>query len=338
MSKSQATSNLIANRPSKRPTGMADLRWLERYARHCGFHPNTPDDLPRALRDAFGAAAWRIVCRSPKDAFIPILRNQELSIHSLITYCKRLAERSFVCAPKPLLLAYFVSQRRLYFDRPCRIPQDDDYDLMRVANRHEQLTLREIACVANWAHQSSTCIQPSNRWGSLVLRARTHNRQEQIKLSAIRHQPWHFFCTSTAWRGYQVDPIADPAGLWREGQRHSNCLYKLRFDCNALKPSRFFRVRRHGHADAILELAWRPPEDHFVRMDRVWGKWEMQDLRLSYNRLPDQHLAEAMQAFAGMYNTWAKRLRRMPPGYIQETRERIVRAKRMSVWSLFISE
>ena len=45
-----------------------------------------------------------------------------------------------------------------------------------------------------------------------------------------------------------------------------------------------------------------------------------------------------MQAFGQTYNYLSKRPRRMPPGYIQETRERVVRAKRMSVWSLFISE
>ena len=121
---------------------MTNLRWLERYAAHCGFHTQGADSLLNALRAAFGAAAWRIVCRSPKACFVPILRHRELSIHSLITYCKRLAERSFVQAPKPLLLEYFVRQRRLYFDRPCRIPQGEDFDLMRVANRHEPLRLR----------------------------------------------------------------------------------------------------------------------------------------------------------------------------------------------------
>lgn len=338
MSNSVATQDLSPNHTQKIAAGLADLSWLVRYARHCGFHAPATDDLAQALRETFGAAAWRIVCRSPKEAFMPILRNPELSIHALIMYCKRLAERSFVRAPKPILLAYYVRQRRLYFDSPCRIPQDDDYDLIRVANRHEQLRLRDIACVANWAHESCNCILSVHKWSSLVVRARRYNEKKGAELASVRYEPWHFFCRNTAWRGFQVEPITDPAGLWHEGQRHGNCLFKLRYDCTALKPSRFFRVSKEGRSIAILELAWRPPETGFRGMDLVWGRWEMQDLRLSFNQLPDPQLIQSMKAFGQMYNFLAKRLSRMPPGYVQETRERVVRAKRMSVWGLFISE
>ena len=317
---------------------MPDLHWLERYAAHCGFHTQGADTLLKDLRSAFGAAAWRIVCRSPKTCFAPILRHRELSIHSLITYCKRLAERSFVQAPKPLLLEYFVRQRRLYFDRPCRIPQGEDFDLMRVANRHELLRLRDIATVANWAHQTRTCLQPAHRWSNLVMRARKHNERERVHLQSAKSQPWHFFCASMAWRGYQVEPLLDMAALWQEGQRHGNCLYKLRYDCTATKPSRFFRVSQNGRSIATLELAWRPPEQDFVGMDRVWGRWELQDLRLSYNRLPEPLLIESMRAFASMYNAWAKRLPRMPGGYVKGTYERIARVSRISVWSRFMAE
>jgi hypothetical protein len=338
MNNSVPTHDLTANRSQKIAAGLADLRWLVRYARHCGFHALAGDDLAQALRETFGAAAWRIICRSPKEAFIPILRNPELSIHSLITYCKRLAERSFVRAPKPILLAYFVRQRRLYFDRPCRIPEGDDYNLIRIASRHEQLRLRDIACVANWAHESCNCILLVHKWSTLVMRARRYNEQKVAELASVRHEPWHFFCRNTTWRGYQVEPITDPAGLWHEGQRHGNCLFKLRYDCTALKPSRFFRVGKRGRSIATLELAWRPPEPGFRGMDLVWGRWEMQDLRLSFNRLPDEALVQSMRAFGEMYNLLSKRLRRMPPGYVQDTRDRVVRANRMAVWSLFISE
>ena len=320
------------------PVAMNDLRWLVRYAQHCEFHTGEAESMLQALRLAFGVAAWRVLCRSPKACFLPILRNQELSIHSLITYCKRLAERSFVHAPKPILLSYFVWQRRLYFDWPCRIPQDNDYDLIRVADRHETLEMRDIACVANWAHQSRNCILPEHKWSTLVIRARKYNEREQVHLSTVRHQPWHFFCTSTDWRGYQIDPITDPSGLWQEGQRHGNCLYRLRYDCTALKPSRFFRISKAGKSIATLELAWRPPEEDFIGMDRVWGRWEMQDLRLSYNRLPDDKLTQTMQAFAWMYNFLAKQPSRLPPGYVQETEQRIARAKHMSVWNVFSPE
>lgn len=317
---------------------MTDLRWLERYANHSGFHTGDTNSMLLALRQAFGAAAWRIVCRSPKEAFIPILRNQELSIHSLIAYCKSLVERSFVQAPKLILLAYYVSQRRLYFNRPCRIPQGKDYDLIRVANRHELLRLRDIACVANWVHQSRSCILPRHKWSTLVMRARKYNERERVHLLSARHHPWHFFCHSITWRGYEVQPLTDASGLWEEGQRHGTCLYQLRYDCTSFKPSRFLRITKDGSSIATLELAWRPPEPGFKGMDLVWGRWEMQDLRLSFNRLPDDRLVHAMQAFAEQYNCWAKRIRRMPSGYIQETVERIDRAKRMSVWDVFSPE
>jgi hypothetical protein len=338
MSNLVATHDLTANRTPMIAAGLADLRWLMRYARHCGFHAQARDDLAQALRETFGAAAWRIICRSPKEAFMPILRNPELSIHSLITYCKRLAERSFVRAPKPILLAYYVRQRRLYFDRPCRIPEGDDYNLIRVASRHEQLRLRDIACVANWAHESCSCILSVHKWSTLVMRARRYNEQKGAELASVRHEPWHFFCRNTAWRGFQVEPITDPAGLWHEGQRHGNCLFKLRYDCSALKPSRFFRVSKDGRSIATLELAWRPPEEGFRGMDLVWGRWEMQDLRLSFNRLPDEPLVQSMRAFGETYNLLSKRLRRMPAGYVRVTRERIARDKRMAGWNVFSPE
>lgn len=338
-----ALTAVLQDRPQQpeRPhqnAGLNDLRWLARYAEHCEFYTGQTTSMLHALRTAFGPAAWRIVCRSPKDCFIPILRNRELTIHSLIAYCKRLAERSFVQAPKPILLAYHVRQRRLYFDRPVRIPQDEDYDLIRVADRAPSLRLSDIALVSNWAHQSRTAILTNHRWSALVARARKHNEQERVYLSCARKEPWHFFCRATLWRAYQVEPIADVLDLWQEGQRHGNCLYNLRYICTATEPSRFFRVSKDGKPVATLELAWRAPEEDFIGMDRLWGRWEMQDLRLSYNRLPDQDLTAAMQAFAAMYNTWAKRLRRMPEGYVEETLERVARAKRLSVFRTFITD
>lgn len=313
---------------SKLPTpSQTDLRWLARYARHCGFAQGSNDSVAQSLRRAFGPAAWRVICRSPKTCFMPILRNQELSIHSLIRYCQELAKRSFVQAPQPILLAYFVQQRRLFHDRPCRIPENDDYDLIRVANRHMPLVLRDIASVMNWAHQTRTSIQPGHKWSNLVIRARQHNHQEQIRLLSQYQEKWHFFCKETDWLGYTVTPITDAQVLWQQGFNQGNCLYKLRYEYTRLKPSRFFCVSKGEKLLATLELAWRPPEKGFKGMDLVWGRWELQDLRLSFNRLPDQKLLSAMQSFADLYNIWSKRTSRMPRGYIQETIDRIDRSR-----------
>lgn len=349
----------MSDRPVRvaKVSAAANLHWLVRYARHCGFaagvqHGANPacrreaaatrsrqegqpedDSLVQALRRSFGPPAWRLVCRSSKERFLPILRNRELSLHSLITYCQRLSERSFVVAPQAVLLAYFVTQRRRFFNHPCRLPEDDDYTLMRVADREQHLRERDIALVVNWAQQVRFDVRPNHRWAALVRRAVLFRAQERIALQA-RHLPgWHFFCRTTDWRGYRVEPLVDPAALWEEGQRMGHCAYRLRTLCRDTKPSRFFSVWREGKRIATLELAWRPPEPADMGMDREWGRWELMDLRLSFNRPPESALVEAMEAFAWQYNFWSKRMGRMPPGYVDEVRERIRRSARRQSWS-----
>ena len=312
-------------------TGPANLRWLVRYARHCGFTSGDDPSLQQSLRSAFGSPAWRIVCKSQKSDFMPILSKRELSLDSLITYCQRLAERKFVQAPSPILLAYFTNQRRHFYDRACKVPVGEDYDVIRVANRHHQqgtkITLRELACVVNWAHQSGTSIQSAHRWTTLLARARKYFELERVKVLSQLHAPWHFFCSDTQWRRWQVSPLTDASSLWLQGQAHGNCLYNLRRECTRPKPSRFFAIRNAGDPPgkniATLELVWKSPEDSFTGTDRLWGRWTVQDLRLSLNRLPDQALQDAMHAFAQMYNTWSQRPGRHPPGYADQLRKHI---------------
>lgn len=315
--------------PTTEAAHIADLKWLVRYSRHCG-HRESEDDGEQlsidvelaSLRCAFGPSAWRIVCKSPRSSFLPILRNQELNLQSLITYCQRLAKRSFELAPHPALLGFFINQRRLFCDQPCRVPEDQDYIFIRLANKHlsslgpdnPTLRVRDIARVVNWAHQTRTTIKTSHQWKSLLERASKHFEGDRIELASQRQSPWHFYCAGTAWRGHQITPLTNPFRLWLQGQHQGNCLYKLRFECASSKPSRFFDISRCGKSIATLELVWRAPQDHFKGMDRLWGRWELQDLRLSYNRQPDAQLLASMNAFATMYNTWSKRLRRQPTG------------------------
>jgi len=82
-------------------------------------------------------------------------------------------------------------------------------------------------------------------------------------------------------------------------------------------------VSQGGKAVATLELVWRAPEPDFTGMDRVWGRWDLQDLRRPYNRLPEPALLQSMQAFAAQYNTWSKRTGRQPAGYIVALRHSI---------------
>lgn len=296
---------------SKAAPSEVDRGWLIRYARHCGFIASDHKPIEQCLRAAFGAAAWRVLCKSPKSRFLPILRNRELKLRSLIEYCQLLAARSFIDAPDPALLAYFINQRRYFYNHSCRIPQGDDYDLIRVASRHSlaghRLSLRDIADVTNWAQQSGTNIQTGHKWSHLVMRARKFFDSERIRVEAEKCEPWHFYCASTDWRGYQITPITEPYSLWLQGQAQGNCLYKLRFECTRKRASRFFAVGQQGRVIATLEITWYPPEKGFEGMDQLWGKWQLQDLRLSHNRTPGEQLLHAMTAFAWMYNEWSKR-------------------------------
>lgn len=272
---------------------LQNLGWLIRFAKHSRNARHTDMDLPAEvdplpeIRSMFTAGAWRLLCRSTKQDFLPILRNRELNLHSLVHYCEQLVQRSFVVTPPAVLLHFFVNQRRLYFSLSCRIPEGQDYDLIRVAARSPVLKTGDIASVANWVNQASVAISARNSWGVLVVRARRFWQEQEQSLMEEEQEPWHFFCRGLDWRGYRIDPICEPSQLWLEGRSQGNCLYKLRFECEALKPSRFFSIRRAGRRVATLELSWRSPERGDRGMSLILGSWELQDLRKSYNRLPD---------------------------------------------------
>jgi hypothetical protein len=61
----------------------------------------------------------------------------------------------------------------------------------------------------------------------------------------------------------------------------------------------------------------------------------LQDLRKSFNRLPDEALLSGMQAFAKQYNLWAKRPGRMPQGHLAEVRERVCRINGRDHWPIW---
>lgn len=86
---------------------------------------------------------------------------------------------------------------------------------------------------------------------------------------------------------------------------------------------------------ATLELSWRSPERGDRGMNLILGSWELQDLRKSYNRLPDEGLLSCMQAFARQYDIWAKRPGRMPTGHLAEVRTRVCRFTGRDHWALW---
>jgi len=299
-----------------RSPGPRSLSWLVRYARHCGrLGEDTGVPAETHLRALFGVAAWRVLCRSERSAFMPILRNRELDLDSLVEYCKDLARRSFVRAPRPELLAYFISQRRRYFTERCRTPQDIDFDLMRIAGREPRVRSADIALVYNWLDHERTAVQPRVRWTTLVRRARQAADLELTKLQHAQHRPWHFYCGEIPWRGLRITPLADAVALWQEGAAMASCVYKLRALCESSEQSRFFSICRLGKRLATLELYLSPPRRGDVGMDRELGLWMVRDLRLAHNAVPDNALAASMKDFAAVYNRWAKRPSRWMPGH-----------------------
>lgn len=321
------------------PGPLQNFDWLIRYAKHTGMDLSAQGDSLPEIRSMFTAGAWRLLCRSARKDFLPILRNRELNLHSLLHYCEQLVQRSFVVAPPAILLHFFVNQRRLYFSLPCRIPEGDDYDLIRVAARSPVLKTGDIASVANWVNQAGVAISARNSWGVLVVRARRFWQEKQRSLMEEGQEAWHFFCRGLDWRSYRIEPIGKPSQLWLEGRHQGNCLYKLRFECDALKPSRFFSISRAGRRVATLELSWRSPERGDRGMNLILGSWELQDLRKSYNRLPDQELLSCMHAFARQYDILAKRPGRMPEGgmaaHLAEIRRRVCTVTGRDYWPLW---
>lgn len=191
-------------------------------------------------------------------------------------------------------------------------------------------------------------LSPTER---LILRALRDDRDENehgnecdgwqrwIELSGDNQEAWHFYCRGLDWRSYRIEPIGKPSQLWLEGLHQGNCLYKLRFECDALKPSRFFSIRRAGRRVATLELSWRSPERGDRGMNLILVSWELQDLRKSYNRLADQEMLSCMHAFARQYDIWAKRPGRMPEGgvaaHLADIRRRVCTVTGRDYWPLW---
>ena len=313
----QGAANSVSSPTNlRRSSDPQSLSWLVRYARHCGRLANDAGaPAETQLRALFGAAAWRVLCRSERSAFLPILRNRELDLDSLIQYCKDLALRSFVRAPRPDLLAYFVSQRRLYYTQRCRPPRDIDFVLMRIASKEPSVRRADIARVYYGLDREQVSITARARWTTLVRRARQAAELELTKLQHAAHRPWHFYCREIPWRGLQITPLVDPVALWQEGAAMASCLYKLRPLCESAERSRFFSVCRGGKRLATLELYLTAPRRGDVGMDRELGRWIVRDLRLAHNAVPDAVLSASMKDFATLYNQWAKRPGRWMPGH-----------------------
>lgn len=296
------------SRQAKAPA-LRDMRWLERYAAYCRVKLDPSLPTASAVRCRFTPAAWRLVCRSPKAAFHPILRNRGLCFTSLVNYAEALVEHGFYVAPYGQLLAYFILSSYAFFDRMPAVPvKEEDMVLLRVASKHGRVTAKQMQMTHEWVSRRHT-ISTRMTWPSVLRRVNEWYARRQADLSA---DAWAFACHPMDWRGVRVMPLTTAVDLWDEGKAMATCVYRLRTECNLMRASRFFSVRLNGKRYATLELVLVPPDESMRGADRIYGQWQLQDCRLSFNRIPPRTLVESLLSFASYYNLLAHRPSRAP--------------------------
>jgi hypothetical protein len=299
--------------PSK-STELKDLSWLLRYSQHCGVALCDADEPMQSLRLMFTKATWRVLCRSERDDFIPILANQRLSFKDLGAYCQALVEFGWTKAPSRTILAFVITESYLYYDRRPSVPKTEEkFIFMRLAQQNAFVTTSELALVRHWQTQMRMLLKPQMSWSRLVARAKLWRERERVRLTQPSDQRWHFYCRPMPWRGYEIMPLDTPLALLDEAVVMGTCLYSLRYlCCRDSKASRFFSLRKQGRRVATFELTLDCPRPWFQGWDLRYGRWTLQDSRLSFNRLIPQELAADLLAFAALYNLWSKRPARQP--------------------------
>lgn len=303
-------AGLPLNSVSATAHGRHSMRWVLRYAFYCGVQvfDSNPLNSDQAIKKMFTPAAWRLLCRSSRDDFNPILRHRGLKFDALVLYAERLIEHGWQEAPPGHLLAYLIDQSYLFFDQPARVPRHhSDFMLMRIACREAKVTRHDYAMVTDWQDQSASPVTIRMRWTNLVRRAQLWRQQTEITLRQLPVINWHFYCKATAWRGYVIEPLQTPLALWHEGNAMGSCLFKLRRECGRSGRSRFFAVRHDGCQFATLELALSAVNEDSQGHDRLYGRWLLKDCRLAYNKLPPLTLINSMSIFAWQYTLWSRR-------------------------------
>ena len=308
--------------PAPSVTAIKDLHWLLRYARYGQIKLNAGHSEALALKSCFTAAAWRLLCRSERASFVPILRNRQLSFDSLIHYTQKLVDNGFQVAPDPKLLDYLIVSSYYYFDRMPKVPDsNDEMTLLRLANRHGAVSCKDFQRVHEWVALGRGTVTTNMSWTAVLRRATHWHIREQLVIDhakANKHDleaqnGWHFACSELPWRGYEIAPLANDIDLWDEGQAMSSCLYRLRSLCGPVNtPSRYFSVKKNGHRFATLELVRDTPRSGMTGPDRIHGRWRLQDCRLSHNRLPSEELVKKLTDFGWHYNVLSQRPSRLP--------------------------
>jgi hypothetical protein len=289
-----------------------NLHWLLRYARRCQVKLDASELPANAIKSRFTPAAWRLLCRSSRDSFIPILRNRRLAFDSLVHYAQTLVEHGFQVAPNPEFLDYFIQSSYLFFDRMPGVPhKHNEMTLLRLVTRCGGVSRAQLRCVHQWLTWGQGSVTTRMTWRAVLRRADEWHQRQQVVVEQARTscagaealKGWDFACGPVDWEGYDVIPLASNIDLWNEGQAMSSCLYKLRDLCKrATEPSRFFSVRKNGQRHATLELVRGKPYESRHGLGLMDGLWQLQDCRLSHNRLPSDALIETLSELAVHYS------------------------------------
>jgi hypothetical protein len=285
-----------------------DLSWLLRYANHCRVNLDHAEPV-QSIRQQFSKAAWRVLCRSDRSDFLPILQNQKLSFTDLHAYCHALAQFGWLKAPSKTLLSFVITESYLYYDQKPSAPTNQEkFIFMRLGEQAGTVTTKELALVRHWQNRLHIGLKPQMKWSRLVDRAKLWRQRERVRLPQSNGQTWHFYCRSMPWRGYEIVPLDTPLALFDEAVAMGSCLYNLRDLCSrGAQASRFFSLRRQGQRVATFELTHELPSCSSKGCELRNGRWTLQDSRLSFNRLPTAELVANLVAFATMYNIWATR-------------------------------
>ena len=301
------------------------LHWLLRYARHSRVTSDPVTLDAHAIKRCFTPPAWRLVCRSSRGSFVPLLRNRHLTFDSLVHYARRLAESGFQVAPNPVFLEYFIQSSYYFFDRMPRVPdQPDEMALLRLATRSSAgscaVSRAQLRRVDEWLNWGQGAVNTRMAWSAVLRRADQWHRRQQLAVEQARScsagaeaaTSWTFACGPVAWQDYEIVPLVNSIDLWDDGQAMSSCLYKLRGLCQATSaPSRFFSVRRNGRRHATLELVENMPDPGLdtpagtAGPEKLSERWHLQDFRLSHNRLPPGGLITLLAGFARHYSDQA---------------------------------
>jgi len=319
------------------PAAANPLHWLLRYARHSRIMSDPGALDAHAIKRCFTPPAWRLVCRSSRKSFLPLLRNRHLAFDSLVHYARRLAESGFQVAPNPALLEYFIQSSYYFFDRMPSVPHEpDEMALLRLATRSSAggsaVSRAQLRRVDEWVNWGSGAVSTRMAWRAVLRRADQWHQRQRVAVEHARGRAagagvpagWTFACGPVAWQGYEIVPLVNSIDLWDEGQAMSSCLYRLRGLCQATStPSRFFSVRKNGRGHATLELTETRPDAGLdtpagrAGLDKPGARWRLQDCRLSHNRLPPEALLELLTGFARHYSDQAGASPAVDPGTAQ---------------------